>query len=87
MNHAEGQMRTADCISDGILVVLPLRLIWDVNLPHKMRGLLFATFSASILVTVVSIIHAVFVLGPSGYLEGITANVEVRVSFSARKTV
>jgi hypothetical protein len=30
------------------------------------------------MVTIVSIVHAVFLLGPSGYLEGVTANVEVR---------
>jgi hypothetical protein len=65
-------------------VAIPLRLIWGVNLPRDFRHLLFATFSASILVTVVSIVHAVFLLGPSGYLEGVTANVEVRTSLSAR---
>jgi hypothetical protein len=48
-----------------------------------MRRLLFATFSASILVTIVSVVHAVFLLGPSGYLEGVAANVEVWISFSA----
>jgi len=78
MQHAEEFLKIADCISDGILVAIPLRLIWDVNLPRDFRHLLFATFSASVLVTIVSIVHAVFLLGPSGYLEGVTANVEVR---------
>jgi hypothetical protein len=50
-----------------------------------MRTLLFAIFSASALVTIVSVIHAVFVLGPSGYLEGVTANLEVRIPFSVEK--
>jgi len=78
-------MRTADFISDGILVVLPLRLLWRVNMPKHMRKLLFSIFSASILVTVVSVVHAVYLLGPSGLLEGLTANVEVCIPFFSRK--
>lgn len=39
--------------------------------------MLILIFSASIFVTGVSILHAVFVIGPSGLLEGLTANVEV----------
>lgn len=67
----------ADFIADGILVGIPLRLIWHVNMPRHMRKLLFSIFSASILVTIVSVVHAVYLLGPSGLLEGLTANVEV----------
>lgn len=70
-----------DFIADGILVGIPLRLLWSVKLPHNMRKLLFSIFSASILVTVVSVVHAVFLLGPSGLLEGLTANVEVPSTF------
>jgi hypothetical protein len=80
---AEDLLQTADFISDGVLVVIPLRLLWGVNMPRHMRKLLFSIFSASILVTVVSIIHAVYLLGPSGLLEGLTANVEVRILSSA----
>jgi hypothetical protein len=75
--HTDDPLLTADLISDGILVLLPLRLLWRVNMPRHMRRLLFSIFSASILVTVVSIVHAVYLLGPSGLLEGLTANVEV----------
>jgi hypothetical protein len=74
----------ADCISDCILVIIPLRLLWNVNLPRNLRKLLFTIFSASILVTAVSVVHAAFVLGPSGSLEGISANVEVCIPFSAK---
>jgi len=70
----------ADFIADGILVAIPFRLLWGVNMPKNMRKLLFSIFSASLLVTIVSIIHAVFLMGPSGLLEGLTANVECAVS-------
>ncbi|KZP25344.1 hypothetical protein FIBSPDRAFT_783324 [Athelia psychrophila] len=69
-----------DFSSDAILIVLPLRLLWGVNLPRHMRKLLFSIFSASCLVTIVSTIHATFLLGPAGLLEGLTANVEASVS-------
>jgi hypothetical protein len=82
--HTEELLQIADFIADGILVAIPLRLLWDVNMPKHMRKLLFCIFSASILVTAVSIVHAVYLLGPSGLLEGLTANVEVRILFSTR---
>lgn len=44
------------------------------------RRLLFSVFAASIFVTLVSIVHAYFVLGPSGLSEALTANVEASVS-------
>ena len=47
-------------------------------MPKPQRRLLFSVFAASILVTLVSIVHAYFVLGPSGLSEALTANVEVR---------
>jgi len=69
-----------DFIADAILVAIPLRLLWGVNLPRSQRILLFSIFSASILVTIVSVVHAAYLLGPSGLLEGLTANVECAVS-------
>jgi hypothetical protein len=56
-------------------------------MPRSQRKLLFCIFSASILVTVVSIVHAVYLLGPSGLLEGLTANVEVDVSFALKISI
>jgi hypothetical protein len=47
-------------------------------MPRHQRRLLYGVFSASIGTTIVSIIHAYFVLGPSGLVEGMTANIEVR---------
>lgn len=69
-----------DFISDAILVAIPLRLLWGVNMPRHMRKLLISIFSASILVTAISAVHAAYLLGPSGILEGLAANVECAVS-------
>ena len=67
----------ADFIADGILIILPLCLLWRVNLPRHIRSPLYSIFSASILVTVASIVHACFLLGPSGLKEALAAEVEV----------
>ncbi|EPQ60159.1 hypothetical protein GLOTRDRAFT_21993, partial [Gloeophyllum trabeum ATCC 11539] len=71
---------TTDFISDTMLVVVPLKLLWGLSMEHTHLKLLIAIFSASILTTIVSAIHAYFVLGPSGLLEATTANVEASVS-------
>ena len=72
---------TADLIADSLLVFLPIGLLWKLSASHNKYRLLMAIFSASILTTIVSIVHAVFLLGPAGILEGLTANVEVHSSF------
>lgn len=41
--------------------------------------MLYAMFGASLLTSLVSIIHAVFLLGPSALFEGITAEAEVNL--------
>ena len=61
-------------------MAIPLRLLWGVNMPRNMRKLLFSIFSASVLVSAVSVVHATYLLGPSGLLEGLTANVEVCIN-------
>jgi hypothetical protein len=38
-------------------------------------------FAASLVTTLVSIVHAVYLLGPSGLLEATTAQAEVELSF------
>ncbi|KAA1467758.1 hypothetical protein DENSPDRAFT_351499 [Dentipellis sp. KUC8613] len=69
-----------DVISDAILLWLPMRLLWKLSMTRSRYRLLLAIFSASILTTIVSIVHAVFLLGPSGLLEALTANVESATS-------
>ncbi|KZT27586.1 hypothetical protein NEOLEDRAFT_1176601 [Neolentinus lepideus HHB14362 ss-1] len=81
LGHAVASTELAtDFISDAMLVVVPLRLLWRVSMHRSQRKLLFSVFSASILTTIVSAVHAYFVLGPSGLLEATTANVEASVS-------
>lgn len=48
-----------DCLSDTILVVLPLRLLWSLKLPKRQKRMIFAIFSSSIVVTVISIFRGV----------------------------
>ncbi|KAG1836647.1 hypothetical protein DFJ58DRAFT_749734 [Suillus subalutaceus] len=45
----------SDCLSDTILIVLPLRLLWSFKLPKRQKRMIFAIFSSSIVVTIISI--------------------------------
>ncbi|KAJ3754143.1 hypothetical protein EV360DRAFT_73940 [Lentinula raphanica] len=58
------------------LAVIPIRLLAGVGLSSDKRRMLYIMFCASLLTSMVSIIHAVFLLGPSGLLEAITAQAE-----------
>jgi len=49
-------------------------------MPLRRIAYFSAVLFGSILVTVASIVHAAFLLGPSGLLEGLTANVEYALS-------
>lgn len=71
---------SADFVSDVVLVALPLRLMWNLQLPTRQRRLLITLFSASMMITLISIVHAVFVIGPAGFLEAISANIQIAVS-------
>jgi len=68
----------ADLVSDFLLVALPLRMLWGLNIPKDRRRLIISLFSSSVLTTIVSIIHAGLIFGPAGVLEGMTAHIEVR---------
>ncbi|KAG1819643.1 uncharacterized protein BJ212DRAFT_1554743, partial [Suillus subaureus] len=48
-----------DCLSDTILIVLPLRLLWSLKLPKRQKRMIFAVFSSSIIVTIISIFRGV----------------------------
>ncbi|KAG1748951.1 uncharacterized protein EDB91DRAFT_824889 [Suillus paluster] len=48
-----------DCLSDAILIVLPLRLLWSLKLPKRQRRMILAIFSSGIVVTIVSIFRGI----------------------------
>ncbi|KAH7929008.1 hypothetical protein BV22DRAFT_160948 [Leucogyrophana mollusca] len=49
-----------DVVSDMILVALPFRMLWNINLPEKIqRRLILSVFSTSIVVSFASIFRAV----------------------------
>ncbi|KAJ4495228.1 hypothetical protein C8R41DRAFT_298145 [Lentinula lateritia] len=65
-----------DLFADVVLAAIPIRLLAGVGLSPDKRRMLYMMFCASLLTSMVSIIHAVFLLGPSGLLEAITAQAE-----------
>ncbi|KAF9262539.1 hypothetical protein L218DRAFT_928906 [Marasmius fiardii PR-910] len=65
-----------DAVSDFLLAAIPIRLLKGVSLMSDQRKMLYIIFGSSLLITLVSIIHAIFVLGPSGLLEAITAQAQ-----------
>ncbi|KAG2048759.1 hypothetical protein BDR06DRAFT_1070993, partial [Suillus hirtellus] len=48
-----------DCLSDAILIILPLRLLWSLRLPKRQKRMILAIFSSSIIVTIISIFRGV----------------------------
>ncbi|TFK49286.1 hypothetical protein OE88DRAFT_1809608 [Heliocybe sulcata] len=69
-----------DIFADVTLVTIPLRLLWNVRIPKNQRKLLYTIFCTSIITTIVSIPHAIYVMGIAGLYEGITAHIEAGVS-------
>lgn len=67
----------ADALSDLILVILPLRLLWPVKLPSNQRIMVLSIFSASILVSVVSVIHTSYIIPQATFIGGVTAEMGV----------
>ncbi|KAG7091448.1 hypothetical protein E1B28_010482 [Marasmius oreades] len=65
-----------DSISDILLAVIPIRLLHGVSLQSDQRKMLYIIFGSSLLITLVSAVHAIFVFGPSGRLEAITAQAQ-----------
>ncbi|KAF8552135.1 hypothetical protein OG21DRAFT_1523977 [Imleria badia] len=69
-----------DILSDVILVALPFCLLWRVKLPSNQRIMVLSVFSASILVSVVSVVHTAYLIPLAGFIGGATAEVESAVS-------
>lgn len=72
---------TADVVSDIILVALPLCLLWGVRLPSKQRIMVLSIFSTSILVSVVSVVHTLYIIPAVTFLGPLTAELGVRRLF------
>ncbi|KAH7922123.1 hypothetical protein BV22DRAFT_1095167 [Leucogyrophana mollusca] len=69
---------STDVVSDTILVVLPLRMLWDVKLPTKhQRRMILCIFSSSIIVSLTSLFRAIYRLTHKGSLTITTSNFEV----------
>ncbi|KAF9219867.1 hypothetical protein BS17DRAFT_788525 [Gyrodon lividus] len=51
-----------DVVSDAILVAAPVRVLRDVKLSWKRRILILSAFSASVLITGITILHSVLLL-------------------------
>ncbi|KAN0075435.1 hypothetical protein V8E55_011458 [Tylopilus felleus] len=72
-----GCLIQSDCISDAILIALPVRLLWGMNLPTKRRRMIIAIFSSSIIVTTASIFRAVSQMMSLTSLVGVATDLEV----------
>ncbi|KAF9241288.1 hypothetical protein BU15DRAFT_44906 [Melanogaster broomeanus] len=58
-----------DVVSDALLIAAPVWFLRDVRLSQKRRILILSTFSASVLITAVTILHSVLLLeGPFDYV-------------------
>lgn len=68
----------ADATSDILLVILPIQLVREGSVPRDQRILLLSVFSSSILISLISAVHFVFMIEPDAYFQIITAHVEVR---------
>lgn len=66
----------ADVISDTILIVAPLQLLWQLD-DKGLRRRLCAIFSSCIITTIVSLVHAALILTGGGPKVLIAAVVEV----------
>ncbi|KAH8824316.1 hypothetical protein DL96DRAFT_1613696 [Flagelloscypha sp. PMI_526] len=69
-----------DICADLALAIVPILLYRNVSLPAQQRTMLFIIFASSLLISVVSGVHAYYLVGPPGIYEGFTAEVEASVA-------
>ncbi|KAG6871993.1 hypothetical protein C0992_009985, partial [Termitomyces sp. T32_za158] len=69
-----------DIYADSVLIVSPLRLLWNLNVPRSQRNRIFLVFTASIATTIASLVHAYYVLRVGGLAEVFVAIIEDCVS-------
>ncbi|TFK39727.1 hypothetical protein BDQ12DRAFT_734466 [Crucibulum laeve] len=58
---------TANCISDALLVFVPLMKLWNVRLPRVQRRLVLVGFAASASTTLASAVTSIFQFGPASW--------------------
>ncbi|KAG6868586.1 hypothetical protein C0993_000851 [Termitomyces sp. T159_Od127] len=70
----------SDIYADSILIAVPLRLLWNLEVSRSQRNRLFVVFTASIGTTIASLVHAYYVLRVGGLDEVFVAIIEQCVS-------
>ncbi|KAG1866211.1 hypothetical protein F4604DRAFT_1779364 [Suillus subluteus] len=78
-NVAIAQIIT-DVFGDTVLILAPFRLIYKVRLTKAQKIRILAIFSTSAITTVVSLVHAYYILSDGGLKEAVAAIVETSVS-------
>ncbi|KAH0830737.1 hypothetical protein J3R83DRAFT_2216 [Lanmaoa asiatica] len=71
---------STDATSDILLVILPTQLVREGSVPRDQRIILLSVFSSSILISLISVVHFVFMIEPDTYFQLITAQVEIALS-------
>ncbi|KAG2356952.1 hypothetical protein BDR07DRAFT_1421775 [Suillus spraguei] len=69
-----------DVFGDTIIILAPFRLIYNVKLTKARKIRILAIFSTSAITTIVSLVHAYYVLSDGGLKETMAAMVETSVS-------
>ncbi|KAF8060796.1 hypothetical protein FPV67DRAFT_1587240 [Lyophyllum atratum] len=69
-----------EIVADFALITIPLYLLWHTSLPKAPRYMIASVFATSILTTALSVIHAIYGMGPNRFLDGVTAHIEAAVT-------
>ncbi|KAL0959900.1 hypothetical protein HGRIS_011567 [Hohenbuehelia grisea] len=69
-----------DVFADAALIAFPMKLLWNLRVSKGHRVRLLLTFSTSVITTIVSLVHAYYVLRVGGLEELIAAIVENSIS-------
>lgn len=78
-NVAIAQIIT-DVLSDAVLIVAPIRLVWRVRLSMAQKIRVIAIFSSTMLSTAVSLNHASWVIRGGGLMEAMAAVIQTAVT-------
>uniref|UniRef100_A0A8H8CE80 Rhodopsin domain-containing protein n=1 Tax=Psilocybe cubensis TaxID=181762 RepID=A0A8H8CE80_PSICU len=69
-----------DVLSDAILILAPIQLVWRINLDYQQKIRVVAIFSTTLATTAISLNHAYFVLKWGGLPELLAAVLQISVS-------
>ena len=67
-----------DILADLILIVVPLKLLWQLDKSCPQRRRLLVVFSSSIITTITSLIHSYYILRVGGFITLFMGLIEVR---------